>query len=265
MVWSPEERSKLLSRLAEIDAELRPPRSHQLTSAQRRALRQEEQALLEEYAENLPVREVSRCPICEQVLELPIDDAGLDGPWWWTVCPVELPPPRGCEHFQVFLGALDLHGRTPAEVVSGVKPGPGAPFVIERLLSMEGMQAVLSTVPVGAADTGYIIAYYSPEPVPEPELHQPWRRETWELHDDTGKPVASNHVNDPWDFDLEPWIRKGKLLWIAPGDGGLVLRKELPSPYDALAGTHQSQELSAGKVLLSKPPDGSEWAIWERA
>ena len=168
MVWSPEERKILLSRLAEIDAELRPPRSRQLTSPERRKLREEEARLLEEYAENLPVRAVSRCPICRHVLELPIDDEGLDGPWWWSVCPVELPPPRGCEHFQVFLGALDLHGRIPSEVVQGVLPGPGAPFVIERLLSMEGMQAVVSTVAVGAAGEALIAHTHGPAFVDDP-------------------------------------------------------------------------------------------------
>ncbi len=119
-----------------------------------------ERCLFKVYAAGLPVREVSRCPICGKVLGIPIDDLGLDGPWWWTVCPTEFPPPRGCVHFQVYLGALDLHGRAPVEVVSGVKPGPGATFVIDRLLSMEGMQAVLSTVRVGRGDTGYLIAYH---------------------------------------------------------------------------------------------------------
>ena len=257
MKWS-EERSRIVTPLKEVQLELRPPRRANHDVAEVRELRSKFNMLLAEFVENVPLMAVSRCPICDETFELAIDTAGLDSPWWWDQCPLEFAKPRACKHFQVFLGALDLHGREPQETgIWSVLPGPGAPFVIERLLLMEGMQAVVSTVPVGATDTGYLITYFSSEPVDQTDLHQEWRRQTWFLRDDAGEVVTKDMRNDPWDFELSPWFDKEKLLWIEAGDSSLTLRIGCPSPYEALPGTRMKQILGSEGLKLAAPPDGS--------
>lgn len=258
MDWA-QIRHQLVSKLKETQLELRPPRrrNHDIESLRR--LRGEFNLLLEEYVENVPQVPVSRCPICGEVLALTIDLAGLDSPWWWDACPEPFAPHRACEHFRVFLGALDLHGREPTEVdVWSVLPGPGAPFVIDRLLSMEGMQAVVSSLTIGSGDTGYLIAYFSAEPIPQTDLHQEWRRQTWVLYNEDGDSVAQDVVNDPWDFELAPWLESGKLSWIDAGDDSLTVHHGRPSPYDGHDGVRQKQMIGSGRVELAAAPDGTE-------
>lgn len=254
-----EDRNRLVQRLKDTQLELRPPRRRNHPIDEIRRLRSEFNLLLGEYVENVPHVAVSRCPICGQVLELAIDLGGLDSPWWWDACPEPFAPPRACEHFQVFLGAVDFHGRAPTEVnVWGVLPGPGAPFVIERLLSMDGMKAVISALRIGASDTGYLVAYFSEEPVEQSALHQEWRRQTWTLFNEDGDPVAQNVVNDPWDFDLVPWLESGRLLWITPDDADLALKSGRPCPFEGLEGVHSKQIVGSGEIRLGAAPDGTE-------
>ena len=254
-----ENRNQLVSDLRKMQLELRPPRrkKHDIDSI--RNLMSEFKLLLEEYVENVPLVPVSRCPICGDVLEIAIDLGGLDSPWWWDVCPRDFAPPVACEHFRVFLGALDLHGRQPVEVDTwSVAPGPGAPYVIDRMLSMGGMQAVITALQVGAGDTGYLIAYYSADPIPPNDLHQEWRRQTWVVYNADGDPVAQDLVNDPWDFEIAPWLDSDKLLWIELDDNSLSLKKGRPCPFESLAGTQLDQIINAGTLKLGAAPDGSE-------
>ena len=258
MEWN-DKRNQLLAPLRETQLELRPPRRQQHDLNSRRELRNKFDMLLAEYVENVPYVAVSRCPVCGQSLELVIDVAGLDSPWWWDQCPQEFASPKACDHYQVFLGAVDFHGREPAEVDTwGVLPGPGAPYVIERMLAMDGMQAVVSAIKIGANLTGYLIVYFSSEPVSPNDLHQEWRRQTWVVYDDDGNGIARDLVNDPWDFELGPWLESGKLLWTQPGDESLALQKGRPSPYEDLPGTRKKQIIGSGKLKLGAPPDGTE-------
>jgi hypothetical protein len=260
--WS-EKRHRILTPLKEIQLELRPPRrkGHDITEI--RELRNRFNVLLEEYVSNVPFVPVSRCPVCAEPLELAIDTVGLDAPWWWDVCPRQFPKPKGCGHFKVFLGALDLHGRRPAEAnIWAILPGPGAPYVIERLLSMDGMQAVLSTVPVGENDTGYLIVYFSSKHVAQTDLHQEWRRQTWTLYNESGEAVTKDMKNDPWDFELGPWLDREKLLWIEAGDASLSLRKGRPCPYEDLPGTRMKQIIGSYGLKQVQPPDGSPLELY---
>lgn len=255
-----DRRRQLIARLREAQLELRPPRRWQHSIDQLRELRSHFNALLAQYAASVPRVGLSRCPVCERVLKLAIDLSGIDAPWWWDACPVEFPEPEACDHFRVFLGALDLAGRQPVEAdVWAVLPGPGAPFVVERLLEMEGMFAVVSELRVGEArDVAYVIAYFSSEPVVESDLHQEWRKQTWLLHNARGAPVAHELVNDPWCFELGPWLEREKLLWIAPGDDELSLNRGRPSPFERATGTRRKQIIGSGRLKLGAPPDGSE-------
>jgi hypothetical protein len=257
MSW-PEARAKLLPKLRDTQLEIvgEGPKGADLSIPDLRRLDRRRRRLLMEYAESVPFVPLSRCPICETVLEIRIDTVGIDAPWWWCDCPVDWGIPQACEHFRVFLGAIDFRGREPSEVnVWSVLAGPGAPFVIERMLEMEGMQAVISRVPLGSGDTGYLIAYFSAAPVEPADLHQEWRREKWIMPSPDGT-ALENMVNDPWQFELLPWLERGKLLWIAPDDPDLRLSEGTACPYRDLEGTRRSQLVEGGGIMLLAPPEG---------
>ncbi len=263
MPWS-DERRVLLTRIEELSLLLRPPKSRETGLSERREAAAERERLLLEYAENLPLVAASRCPFCQELFQLPMDTA-LDGPWWRHLSPVPMPAPRSCEHYRLFLGAIDLHGRTPTEVRTGVIAGPGAPFVIDRLLGLEGMQVVLSTLPLAQGDTAYLMTYFADAPTHPSALHPCWRKETWVLHNDAGDAVASKTTNDPWNFDLLAHLEAKQLSWIAPGDGSMTLRSDAECPYLDLPGTHMAQLIQSGQLRLSPPPDGSETGFYERS
>jgi hypothetical protein len=209
------------------------------------------------YAQGLPVEDVSRCPVCSTLFKLPIDPYGLDGPWWWSGCPTELPLPESCRHFQLLQGAVDLHDRNPTEAGENVQLGPAIPFVVPRILAMDGMSAVISSRQLPAGDTIYLITYFSANPRPNPDLYQSWRRETMAVHDDQGHVIGWTINDDPWDFDLRKWVASGKLWWIAPGETSLTLQHSSPSPYDGLPGTRDMQTVEAGGMRVIPGPKGT--------
>lgn len=264
MIWTADNRASLMQRLAEIAEAFERKGVVGLGVETTRALQQEEEDLLLEYAEILPRQTVSRCPICGEELRVAIDLAGFDGPWWWTTCPVDLPQHHACEHFQVFLGAVNLRGREPEEVTEPVLAGPGAPFVVDRLMKMDGVKAVLSRLVTEAGDHVYLISYFSEQPIDDTELHQEFRLESYALLDDEGQPEFAEYKFDPWNFELAPWFESGSLLWIAPGDEDFVVRSGAGNPYEGLEGTPMKQVLEYGECLLEEPPMGQESTLFEQ-
>ena len=63
-------------------------------------------------------------------------------------------------------------------------------------------------------------------------------------------------VEDPatFEYELAPWIDRGKLSWIAPGDAALTLRSTAKDcPYLGLDGVREPQHIEAGKVWTKYP------------
>ena len=66
-------------------------------------------------------------------------------------------------------------------------------------------------------------------------------------------------MNDEWDFDLAPWIAKGAVRWIAPGDAQHRVidgSSGAACPFAGLAGERLPQFISTGEVELGDLPDG---------
>lgn len=263
MFWNTSQRKSLLLEARQLHSKRKGPEKENYPLEQRQQMYQREMQVYEEYAENTPFKAISRCPFCGAVVEIPMDTIGLDGPWWWEWCPVKFAAPDTCEHFQVFLGALDLHGRTPHEITNGVNPGPGAPFVIVRMLDFNSVKAVLSSFELVTGDTAYVISYFSEEPLEGKDLHQEWRREFYPLRNADGEPVAKETKLDRWEFDIQPWLEKGKLLWTEAGDESLTLQSGLPCPYTNLDGVRDAQIVTASGVYLKSAPQGGESALYE--
>lgn len=204
--------------------------------------------LRQAYREGLPFVELSRCPISGEVLHHSLDIYGLDGLWWNNRNPIR-PTEHSCRTMLAFTGAMKLD--KDLEFANFlVKPGPGAAFVIPRLLSLEGVRAVVSSVMVGR-HIGYVIAYFA-DPFPENvQRANDWGKENYQVLANDGRIGwdEADEIEDDYDFDLAPWIEQGKLRWIAPGDSELNLKSGIEDcPYIDLEGVREIQRVQEGEL-----------------
>lgn len=202
------------------------------------------------YVGLLPEVTVARCPDSDsdsdQIVRWAIDVWGLDGWFWEYDRPArrvpDLPP-----SWLTMTGALRLAGPV-ADAPFTARPGPEVPYVLPRLLDQPGVRAVLAQVPVGP-HTGWTVTYFGPRP--SVSLANVWGANTypargvngvwgWDAHE----PLLSQR-----DFDLGPWLRAGRLLWIAPGDDTARLRADPDGcPYTGLEGDRAPAFVAHGAV-----------------
>lgn len=213
------------------------------------ASRQRTLDLCQAYEAGLPVLPLSRCPFTGRVVRHSLDTFGIDG-WWWDcerpVRPIEDLPAT----FFALSGALRL-GADPPDVPFLCRPGPEVPFVVPRLLAEPDVRAVVSSVAVGP-HRGFPVFYFA-----EPTPHEILRVNTWGLtqyvaEDPYGAGYVSRSYDVPveFDYDLARWIRRGKLLWIAPDDGTLRLRSLVEGcPYLDLPGRRYPLGIRNGEVF----------------
>ena len=183
---------------------------------------------------------------------------GFDGPWWHIRKLAEYPRPKE-EHFRVLLGAVDFHGREPAEAVvhKTVRPGPAVPFVVPRLFELPGMRAVVSTLPLPHGDTAYLTAYLSPKPMHGAFLHQPWGSVDYEVLDTRGE-------GQGWGLGqrslglrfLGPWLKSGHLALDQPRGPDADHPDRGAVPYVDLPGTRAPQSIDRGKLSILDLPTG---------
>ncbi len=209
--------------------------------------------LLERYLEGLPVRGLSRCPFTGEKVFMAIDDMGLDGLWWNADAP-KRPESELPKTFFALDGALVLSGEVE-KAPFNCRPGPDVPYVLPRLLEFHQVKAVISSIRIGN-HMGFPIFYYA-DPMLEGELRvnewgtNKYWEETAVLPELSSPGRFINVVPDSneFDFDLEPWIRSGKLMWIAPGDESLMLRSNIANcPYLDLPGSRKLKYIYDGVV-----------------
>lgn len=211
------------------------------------------QTLLGRYLEGLPVRDLSRCPFTGEKFSLAIDDLGLDGLWWNYDAPKRPEKEFPATYFALD-GALKLGG-DPENTSFLCSPGPDVPFVLPRLLEYIQVKAVISTIKIGP-HTAYPIVYYAdPMLYGEKRVNDWGTKRYWETGSiipelwTPGQYVSLTPDSSEYDFDLEPWIKAGKLLWIAPGDAGLTLHGHISHcPYLDLSGSRKLKFIRDGKV-----------------
>ena len=254
MPFTSEERNELLTRYWESVRQTTYPNDEKLTENQLQREYAKQENLLDTYRESLPMVPVSRCPFCSKVLEYTFDPWGLDGMWWGGEVSEVVPNEP---HFRVLQGGIDFHGRQPTEADpnDSVLPGPGVPFVVTRLVAELGLTAVISTFSLPHGDTAYIVGYYSEQSVDPYQLHQPWARESFAVYDDDGAFLTWGAVDDAWDFELQPWIDKGLVRWIDPGDETLTIRDSGNCPYVGLPGSRTRQVIQGGQLSELPLPD----------
>lgn len=202
-----------------------------------------------EYLRRLPRPALSCCPLCASPLHRSFDPFGLDGLWWRS--DVQPDEPRPCPHFCLLLGAVDVATAKPAPDFD-VHPGPGAPFVVPRILSMPDMVAVISRLDLADGARAYPIAYFAPRRPPIQLLTASWPRTNFVYQTQLGVQAWRRAEEPPpglppdtRDFDLEPWIARGQLRWCAPGSDRSRLATTGACPFVDLPGTHDPQVIGA--------------------
>ena len=209
------------------------------------------QALRADYVARLPRVGLSRDPLTGAVVERAFDAAGLDGPFWDyadSARPsLEPEPPT----LVAWTGALAIDDAAVPDTRFLVKPGPGAPFVVPRLLALPGVVAVISQVEVGGM-TGWCVCYFA-QVQPTGFIHfNDWGsdRSWYRLPDGENWGWERNAEDlEELDFNLAGHVRKGSLQWIAPGDAKLEVRSGAKDfPYGGIKGTRGWQRLQFGQL-----------------
>jgi len=258
-----ERRCELVSRYraARVAEDALWPRARtEAEHAELAAIRSERSALAAAIRHELPYVRMSRCPFCGFVAEEQFDPYGIDGYWWQQAVAIRCSgTPSRCPHYFCFTGALAL--ARPIEVLDfAVEPGPEVPFVVPRLLEPSGMKMVISSTPVGR-HTGYPIFYYG-DPI-DGDLEGPvdWGHHLWLVYRNGYRAGGSSRMvaDEECDYDLAPWIARGKVQYILPGDETLTLRSTVEGcPYLNLPGRRVHNRIYKGELWpkLDEPPAG---------
>lgn len=189
----------------------------------------------------LPRLKLSRCPYTGELVHGSVDVFGTGSPWWRDEGTVrnefEGPPTL----FAVD-GALRLDGM-PEESPFSVLPGPEKPFVIPEILSRPEMRAVLQATPI-AGGTVWWMAYFAYPMVTDHARVNDYARDCYTILLDSGTRIAYSDAYPDFllAFDLAPWVKSGKLLWISPGDVAMKLHATIDGcPYLNLPGDARRQ------------------------
>lgn len=180
-------------------------------------------AASKEYVDAVPIVRLSRSPVTAAVFESSLDIDGIDGLWWGYDYEYRpwVDPPAG---FFAWTGALKIDGPLPEWSLKAMV-GPEVPFVLPRILDHPAISAVVSTVMIGD-HVGFPIVYYADPVPPDLERVDDWGHRSYTYLRPDGSPTSVHSTQDDAekDFDLRPWLERGRLSWIEPGDLGLKLR-----------------------------------------
>ena len=196
----------------------------------------------------MPRLALAPCPHCGKPLFRTFDPFGLDGLWWRSDAHPDEPP--ACPHFCLLQGAVNLRASRPSPDFD-VHPGPGAPYVIPRLLEQEGMLVVISQIAMLDGALAYPVVYFAARRPPAQTLAASWARTNfvystqlgvhgWRRADDP----AGAAGYDAWDFALEPWLARGKIRWCDPDGDGTALSGATTCPFVGLPGAQRAQVIA---------------------
>ncbi len=212
-----------------------------------------------DYFRRLPRVAMSCCPFDGKPLIRSFDPFGLDGLWWKSPTSAE-ELPRG-PYLCVLRGAVNFMGKPPRAGRQEVEPGPEVPYVIPRLLEYPEMVMVIGQLEMSDGYIAYPLAYYAELRPPVEELTADWAGSEYTYTTQLGE-AGWKTPNDPWDFDLLPWLEKGKVRWCEPGSDNQKLAAGPPDqcPYLNLPGTRAPMQVSEEGVFEGPLPDGEvDW------
>lgn len=211
------------------------------------------------YLEGLPLVTMSVCPFCRATFVHTFDPYDMDGVAWQATVPKQCEP-MTCDHLCFFRGAVFLgdHRAPKGPRMGYAFPGPEVPYVIPRQLELSGMVAVIGELPMEPGWQAYSIVYYADPKPPADLLTSNWGERSYSYIDPRSGMAQCDYPNDPWDFELEPWVARGKLLWCVPGSGNMVLADpQIPCPYLHLPGRREALRVGRDGVVSVGVPDGT--------
>lgn len=188
------------------------------------------------YEESLTRLPVSRCPLTGKEVILIVDDTDLDGPYWDCERPIR-PVQQFPETVAAYTGSINMD-TCPEDMRHGILPGPGKPYVVPRLLNVPGMKAAVSKLKIGEHDA-YVTFYFHRDPLYDLARVNTWGTKSYigEWQKNCSYVLTVPDLKWDYDFELEPWIGKGMLFWIEPGDETLQLKSTaFDCPYLNLDG-----------------------------
>jgi hypothetical protein len=204
----------------------------------------------EAYAATLPIVHLARCPFTGDLVSVPLDDVGLDGPYWDFQDPVH--PPFG-DVPATFLGSAGAMRIDEARLESTpyvCVPGPDVPVVVPQLLMHPAVRAVLTAVWIGP-HTGFVTTYFA-EPgaeVPHPWVAR-WGAKDYVVPSGARRGEVLTPMPPLLDAELTPWIATGKLAWVEPKDASLTARSGVDDcPWLGIPGTTTLQAVQDGHRL----------------
>ncbi len=207
------------------------------------------------YRSKLPTCLLARCPICNGQVTEPVDTFSLSGTGWWISesrgfgwlgrahrYVTDLSTPLGgerfrepsyeaeCQHVRAVCYGVNLNNIIPDDIkpIGWVIVGSEKPGVLVPFMEQEGSFAVIHTLPVGRLDdvewqphyTAYFVTYCNADP--DAYLKSLAPRDPYDY--------AFLWPYDWMDYDLEGWVKAGKLFWLGLEADGRPLRQE---PVDA--------------------------------
>lgn len=213
--------------------------------------------LVEEYWDWVPAVDLSRCPFCEAKLARLFDPVDLQGFWWMDRTQRQRPQPKGCEHFCLLTGAVNLNGLPPQGGLFECRPGPDVPFVIPRILDLPGMTAVISSMAMHCGYTAFPVVYFSRTPVPQPSLSQAWAEK--EQRFTVGNQQGWDIKDEVYDYRLKSWIEQGKVRWLVSGKLNDVEDAASSYPFGHIRGNARPQVLLNNELRFTVSQPGPQY------
>jgi hypothetical protein len=162
----------------------------------------------------------------------------------------------------VLRGAVHLQGKKVVGPALEAAIGPEVPYVIPRLLELGNMTAVIGEVGMATGYKAYTIAYFADPRPHDKHLTADWPDTSYTWRTMFGE-TASVIPVDKWDFDLKPWITKGKVRWCVPGSGNEKVAPAAKSitgaedcPYLDLKGRREYLMVRGDRVWNRGLPNG---------
>lgn len=212
---------------------------------------------IDDYYQTLPNAKLSECPFTGQALSSSFDPVGLDGLWWMEftrkpTCLVDSPPT-----FRLLRGAVNLAGIAPKGGRHNALIGPGVPYVIPRILQLPTMRMVISQITLENGYAVYLLAYFSSEKPLSSQLTSAWLEKDEHYHTDSNGKYGWSVASEYWDFNIENWIKLGKIYWIRPGENNLSLPSVNPAdcPFVNVSGSKLPQVIKKDEIFTRPLPN----------
>lgn len=223
--------------------------------------------VMQEFFRRQPYVLVSRCPYCAREIWSPVGIFSLVDSFWYRQDSDgrdDAIEESRCEHLFCIDGALNLNGHRPVEVrkpntmvlYDTLRMAAEVPFVKPRVLSLPTMVAVLHSFPVADRYTAYPVVYFAERRPPQKEFCIGWARREYVAAAENVGAVFIGRRTDAQDYELEKWVRQGRLFWLDPKDDDHPLvRGPLEAfPYGGVAGRRHPYAIHNGKVYGFRNP-----------